>query len=178
MKLIGRRKSKTPVQQVLDYLRLALRALVAARVARTALKGYRFARRVPYLIAAGAVIAVAVKLLRGKREQETTYEPPAPVTSATSPTTAPPAPEAAATAAAPAGGVSEAPASPGSTAGAGPEAPTPPPPGAPPPPPGATSPPPGAPPGAEKPVTSEELDVEAPNPGADAPATAEADRQS
>ena len=49
MKLIGRRKkSPTPHEQALGYLRLALKAIVAQRVARNAYTGYKFFTRAAY----------------------------------------------------------------------------------------------------------------------------------
>ena len=70
MKLLRRKREPTPVQRVLDILRAAVRGLVAVRVARSAFKTYKFARRLPLLIAlgaAGAGIAALVKASRSRR---------------------------------------------------------------------------------------------------------------
>jgi hypothetical protein len=84
MKLIRRSKSQPPAQKALGIARLALRGLVAQRVARKAFKGYKLARKLPLVIAGGAVAAFAAKKARGRGGQgphdfATTPPPPQPV---------------------------------------------------------------------------------------------------
>ena len=62
MGLIGRRKtSKTVLEQVLGYFKLVLKALVAQRVARKAYKGYKWLRRLPFIIAGAAIVAFVLR---------------------------------------------------------------------------------------------------------------------
>jgi hypothetical protein len=101
MKLIRKDKPKPPAHRAVDVVRLAVRGLVAQRVARKAFRGYKWARRIPYLLGAAALAGALAKLLgrrRGGATAQEPYQPPAPVSSsATSTATsaaAPPAPEA------------------------------------------------------------------------------------
>lgn len=93
MKLIRRKRKPTPAQKALDIARTGVRGLVAVRLARSAFKTYRFARRLPLLIGLGAVGAVIARKLRGGGDAQTeTWSPATPGTPAT--TGAPsPAPE-------------------------------------------------------------------------------------
>ena len=80
MKLIRRRKSPNPAQKAFNVVRLALKGLVAQRVARNAFRLYKFGRRLP-LVIGGAVVGIfALKKLRGSGDQggpETWTAPPA-----------------------------------------------------------------------------------------------------
>jgi len=87
MKLLRRRKSPSPAQRGYKIFRLALRGLVAQRVARKAFKGYKFARRLPLLIGIGAIGYLLLRTLRGSGTQATPSDtwsappvtPPAPI---------------------------------------------------------------------------------------------------
>jgi len=105
MKLIRRKRKPTPAQKALDILRTVLRGLAAVRVARSAYGTYKFARRLPLLLAlavAAAGAAVAARKLRGGGDgpEVETWSPPPASTAATNggSATTPPAPSAAATA--------------------------------------------------------------------------------
>ena len=66
MKLIPRRKKDpTPLEQGLTIFSKVFKALAAVRVARGALKGYRFAKRLPLLIGGGVAALFAARKLRG-----------------------------------------------------------------------------------------------------------------
>ena len=79
MKLIPRRKKDpTTLEKSLAIVSKVFQALAAVRMARGALKGYRFAKRLPLLVG-GAVAAVfAAKKLRGGSEPSTSSSMPAP----------------------------------------------------------------------------------------------------
>ena len=69
MTLIGRRKKKNVPEQVLGYVKLGLKGLVAQRIARNAYKGYKWTRRLPFLLAGGAIVAfVARKAMQKKSD--------------------------------------------------------------------------------------------------------------
>src|SRR4051794_32694341 len=99
MKLIRRKKDPTPVQEALRFVKLSVRALVAARMARNSLKHYRRVRRLPLLLGGAAILALVAKLLKGRGGSErpapqpgtppASSPPPAPAPAASSP--APPA---------------------------------------------------------------------------------------
>lgn len=97
MKLVRRRRAPNPAQRAYKIFRLALRGLVAQRVARRAFKTYRFARRLPLLIGGGAIAFLLLRKLRGGNSQATPSEPwtappvtpPAPIQTAGSGTPAP-----------------------------------------------------------------------------------------
>jgi hypothetical protein len=74
MTLIGRKKTKSPLEQVLEYLGLVLKALVAQRVARKAHKGYKRARRVPLVLVALVIVAIVLR----KKQQSSADAEPAP----------------------------------------------------------------------------------------------------
>jgi hypothetical protein len=77
MKLIPRRKkSKAPVQKVLDVVRLAVRGLVAVRIARSAAKGYKVARKLPLIGVVLGIIALVVKRARDSGTGEPDITPP------------------------------------------------------------------------------------------------------
>jgi hypothetical protein len=79
MTLIRRRQSKHPVQKALDLVRLAVRGIVAVRVARNAHKTYKFARRLPLLLGGAAIAVLVARKLRGGKDSEpVTYESPPP----------------------------------------------------------------------------------------------------
>jgi hypothetical protein len=106
MKLIGKKKrSKLPHERGLGWVSLVLKALVAQRVARKAHKGYKWTRRLPYLVAGGAVVAFVARKVAGggKSPAEAGFTPPTPAPSVPStptptgsPTAVTPAPTAAA----------------------------------------------------------------------------------
>lgn len=79
MKLIPRRKKDpTTLEKSLTIVSKVFQALAAVRMARGALKGYRFAKRLPLLVG-GAVAAVfAAKKLRGGSEPSTSSSMPTP----------------------------------------------------------------------------------------------------
>ena len=91
MKLIPRRKKDpTTLEKALAIVSKVFQALAAVRMARGALKGYRFAKRLPLLLG-GAVAAVfAARKLRGGSGPDGAAAP-APSTSSAVPTP-PPAP--------------------------------------------------------------------------------------
>ena len=87
MKLIPRRKKQpTTLEKSLAIFSKVFQALAAVRLARGALKGYRFAKRIPLLLGGAAVAAFAAKKLR---EGSGTPDAPAPSSSMPTP---PPAP--------------------------------------------------------------------------------------
>ena len=99
MSLIRRRKSPTPAERSLGILRLGLKGLAAQRVARRAYGGYKFARKLPFLLALGGVAFVVLKKVRSGSSQPdvapTTPPTPAPgPTSSSNATAAPSAPPA------------------------------------------------------------------------------------
>jgi hypothetical protein len=72
MNLIRQRRSKPPAHKGLDLVRLAIKGLVAQRVARRAHKTYKFTKRLPYIVGLGAVagvVAVALKKLSGHKAE-------------------------------------------------------------------------------------------------------------
>lgn len=87
MKLIRRKKQPTPLERALGFVKLGVRGLVVVRVARNALKTYRFARRLPLLLGGGAVAALVLRKVRGGGSaQPETFQataPPAPKPAAT-----------------------------------------------------------------------------------------------
>jgi hypothetical protein len=91
MTLIGRRKtSKTPLQQVLGYLQIVLKALVAQRLARKTIKTYLIARSLPLIIGGAAVVAVVVfaaKKLLGGGAPDVAVTAPSPAQPESSPVT-------------------------------------------------------------------------------------------
>ena len=90
MKLIGRRKKKSPFEQGFAVLRLALNGLAAQRVARSAYKGYKWTRRLPLLLAGAAIVAFIVRKATqssGEPPEDAGYTPPAPPPSAPIPST-------------------------------------------------------------------------------------------
>ena len=96
MKLIRRKQSKPPARKALDILALVARALMAQRVARKVVKhgarGYRWTRRLPYLLGGAAIVAVIAKLRgrsSGGAQVDQPYQPPAPVSSSTAAAPAP-----------------------------------------------------------------------------------------
>ena len=99
MKLIRRRKSKHPVQKALDVVRLAVRGIIAVRVARNAHKTYKFARRLPLLLVGAGIAVLVVRKLRGGGDSEpVSYESPPSAAPRPTPTPTPtptPAPESA-----------------------------------------------------------------------------------
>ena len=78
MKPIRRKKKPTPAQQALDYAKLAVRGLVAVRVARSAFSTYKLARKLPFVLGGLALGGVVIKLLRGrgKDSSEAQWTPP------------------------------------------------------------------------------------------------------
>jgi hypothetical protein len=110
MKLIRRKKDDDHKGvKAVKAVRLAVRGLVAQRVARKAVKhgrrGYKWGRRAPYILGGAAVAAGAAKVLGKTKDSgpaQQPYSPPAPVSNSTTPTTtpahAPDRPEAPATA--------------------------------------------------------------------------------
>lgn len=95
MKLIPRRKKDpTTLEKSLAIFSKVFQALAAVRMARGALRGYRFAKRLPLLVGGAVVAAFAAKKLRGGSGPDSAAAPaPSPSSSATSEVpTPPPAP--------------------------------------------------------------------------------------
>ena len=88
MSLIGgRKKSKTVLEQALGYVSLVLKALVAQRVARKAYTGYKWLRRLPLILAVGAVVALVLRKKAqsgGSSSADAGFTPPATTTPAAS----------------------------------------------------------------------------------------------
>jgi hypothetical protein len=94
MKLIRRRRSPTPADRAFKITKLAVRGLVAQRVARTTVKTAKWVRRLPVIAGAAGIGYLALKKLRGSGDggsPETWTAPPAAPPSAP-PTTPPPNP--------------------------------------------------------------------------------------
>jgi len=128
MSLIRRKPEKKPHDHGLRAVALLARALVAQRVARKAYKGYKWTRRLPFIVGGAGIVAVAAFFARKAQQKSggssdagstpapasTTTSPGAPAStpSTPTPTGAPtavtPAPTAEADGA-PAGGASEEP---------------------------------------------------------------------
>ena len=85
MKLIPRRK-KTPTtfEQVTGFVKLGVKGLVAQRLVRRGLKGYKFTRRAVPLAGLGALGLFLSKKLRGGDTPSTTSYTPPPAPAATS----------------------------------------------------------------------------------------------
>ena len=93
MKLIPRRKKQpTTLEKSLAIFSKVFQALAAVRMARGALRGYRFARRLPLLLGGAAAAAFAARKLRGSDSGAGSPAPaPAPAAKST-PTSDVPAP--------------------------------------------------------------------------------------
>jgi hypothetical protein len=80
----GRKQSKPKHDRALVIVRLLTRALVAQRVARKAHKGYKWTRRMPYILAGGAIAALVARtaLQRGQSStpEQAGFTPPTPAT--------------------------------------------------------------------------------------------------
>ena len=106
MKLPGRSSSPPPAERTHNIFRIALRALVAQRMARRTakhgLRTYKFVRRLPWLIGSAVIGFLLFRKLRGSETPATPSEPwtappvtpPAPIqTSGTGNSTPEPEPE-------------------------------------------------------------------------------------
>jgi cytoskeletal protein RodZ len=91
MKLIRRKKEATPFEKGLAYVKLGVRGLVALRVTRNAFKGYRHARRLPFILGIGFVAFLVKKLVGRKDTSEAQWTPPSTAQTPASPSTPPPA---------------------------------------------------------------------------------------
>ena len=94
MSLIGRKKDKKRHDDGLRAFALLLRALVAQRVARKAYKGYRWTRRLPYLLGGAAIVAFVARKTQQKTggASDAGYAPSAPAPSTTVPVSTPSTP--------------------------------------------------------------------------------------
>jgi hypothetical protein len=100
MKLIRRKKSTPPAQKAVNVVRLAAKGLVLQRIARKGVRraawGYRWTRRIPYLLGGAAAAAALSKLLGRKKEAPLPAQAPPPPEPPRKPE-APTSPEVAAT---------------------------------------------------------------------------------
>ena len=86
MKLIRRKKSPTTFERATGYVKLGAKGLAAQRVARRALKRYRFTKRAVPLVGLAAIGAAIAKKVRGGGESASatpSYTPPPPATTTT-----------------------------------------------------------------------------------------------
>jgi hypothetical protein len=67
MSLIRRKPEKKPHDHGLKAVALVVRALVAQRLARKAYKGYKWTRRLPFIVGGTAIVAFLLGLLLKKR---------------------------------------------------------------------------------------------------------------
>ena len=84
MSLIRRTPDKKPHDHGLKALALLLRALVAQRVARKAYRGYKWSKRLPFIVGGTAIVAFLLGRLQKRRGGEDTS---APTTTASHPST-------------------------------------------------------------------------------------------
>jgi len=84
MSLIRRKPEKKPHDHGLRAVALLARGLMAQRVARKAYTGYKWTRRIPFLLGGAAIAAVVAGLLKRKSDAGgTTPSTPAPSTTST-----------------------------------------------------------------------------------------------
>jgi hypothetical protein len=91
MKLIRRRKQQTPAEKALTIASKVFRALAVVRLTRGALRGVRFAKRLPLIAALAAAAAFVIGKLRSGRADAPASPPPPAGPSASPPPAAPPA---------------------------------------------------------------------------------------
>jgi hypothetical protein len=103
MKLIRRKQEPHATQKAANAARLAAKGLMMQRVARKgarrAAKGYKWTRRLPYLLGGAVVVGGAAKLMGRKKEApapQKSYPPPAPAPEPPRKPEAPTSPEVAA----------------------------------------------------------------------------------
>ena len=89
MKLIGRRKKQSVPGQALGYVALAPKALAAQRIARKAHTGYKWTRRLPFIVAGWAILAFIVRKVTQSRGGGTDAGFTPPPTTTTTPSPAP-----------------------------------------------------------------------------------------
>jgi hypothetical protein len=103
MKLIRRKQEPHATQKAANAVRLAAKGLAMQRVARKGAKhaqrGYKWTRRLPYLLGGAVVVGGAAKLMGRKKEApapQKSYPPPAPAPEPPRKPEAPTSPEVAA----------------------------------------------------------------------------------
>ena len=91
MSLIRRKPEKKPHDHGLKAVGLVVRALVAQRLARKAYKGYKWTRRLPFIVGGTAIVAFLLGRLQKRRSggddtsATTTSHPSTTTSSTTSP---------------------------------------------------------------------------------------------
>ena len=87
MNVIGGRKKTDRLalaEQVLGYALLGVRALMAQRVARKAYRGYKWMRRLPFLVAGAAILAFVARKAQQKRAASSDADDMPPTAASTS----------------------------------------------------------------------------------------------